>query len=151
MHSAPPSTTIVCPVIHEAASEHRNSPALAMSSASPRRRSGSRRAIASPAGSHRALANPVLTRPGATALTRTLGPSSPASWLVRFITAALVTLYQPTPPSTESPPMEARLRMTPPWSAMPERHAAWDHSRYPDWLTLTVLSARAVSRSMMGP
>ena len=37
MHRAPPSMTRVCPVIHEAASEHRNRAALAMSSASPSR------------------------------------------------------------------------------------------------------------------
>ena len=129
MHMAPPSMTRVCPVIHDAASEQRNSAALAMSSASPSRRKGIRSAIDSSADSHRARANSVLTRPGARALTRTSGPSSPASWLVRWMTAALVTLYQPMPPSTVRPPMDARLRTTPPRSDMPARHAAWAHSR----------------------
>ena len=85
--------------------------------------------MASSAGSHRARANSVLTSPGARALTRTSGPSSPASWRVRWITAALVTLYQPIPGSTDSPPTDARLRTVPPRSAMPARQAAWVHSR----------------------
>src|SRR5207342_3168553 len=71
---APPSTMIDCPVIHAPARLARNTAAPAMSSGSPRRRSGvpddARR---SPSGvSQRALANSVLTRPGAIQLTRTL-------------------------------------------------------------------------------
>ena len=50
MHREPPSTTSVSPVIQDAASEHRNSAALAMSSASPRRRVGRRLAIFSSPG-----------------------------------------------------------------------------------------------------
>ena len=41
----PPSITSVCPVIHEAASDSRNSAPVAMSSDSPRRRNGSFAAI----------------------------------------------------------------------------------------------------------
>ena len=71
--------------------------------ARPSRRRGSRRPICSSPVSHSARANSVLTSPGAMALTRTRGPSSPASWRVRWITAALVTLYQPMPGSTVEP------------------------------------------------
>ncbi len=85
------------PVIHDAASDARNSAALAMSSGSPRRFSGRRLATASPDCSHSARAKSVRTRPGANALTRTPGPSSAASWRVRWTRAALVTLYQPMP------------------------------------------------------
>ena len=49
-------------------------------------------ATASSVGSHRARAKSVFTSPGAMPLTRTLGASSAASWLVRWMTAALVTL-----------------------------------------------------------
>jgi hypothetical protein len=90
--SAPPSTTIVWPVIHDARSLARNRAALAMSAGSPSRRSGIRAAIASSAGSHSARAKSVLTRPGAMALTRTWGARSAASVRVRWRRAALVTL-----------------------------------------------------------
>ncbi len=129
MHRAPPSITSVWPVIQEAASEHRNRAAAAMSSGPPRRPRGSRRAIASSPRSHKARAKSVLTNPGASALTRTPGPSSPASCRVRWMTAALVTLYQPMPPSTDSPPTEATLSTAPPDSDMPARQTACTHSR----------------------
>ena len=89
---APPSMTNVWPVIHDAASDARNSAAPAMSSGSPSRRSGIVLAIASSLRSHRARAKSVFTRPGASALTRIFGASSAASCLVRLMSAALVLL-----------------------------------------------------------
>src|SRR5205823_4361330 len=90
--NAPPSMTMVWPVIHDDRSPARNSAALAMSCGSPSRRNGIRFAIASSAGSHNARAMSVLMRPGAIALTRTPGDRSIDSVLVRWMSAALVTL-----------------------------------------------------------
>jgi hypothetical protein len=48
------------------------------------------------------------------AFTRTEGANSHASCFVRWITAALVTLYQPMPGSGPSPPTDAMFNTTPP-------------------------------------
>jgi len=88
----PPSTTIVCPVIHRAASPARNVITSAMSSGSPMRPSGSASLSRSSKFYHSALARWVRTMPGATPLTRTPGASSAASWRVRWISAAFVAL-----------------------------------------------------------
>src|SRR4051794_28869451 len=77
----PPSTTIVCPVMKVEASEARYATAPAISSGSPMRRSGvpAVRRLRLSGSSHSARAKSVLTRPGATQLTRTpFGPHSPA-------------------------------------------------------------------------
>src|SRR5258705_3148809 len=77
----PPSTTIVWPVMKVEASEARYATAPAISSGSPMRRSGvpAVRRLRLSGSSHNALAKSVLTRPGATQLTRTpFGPHSPA-------------------------------------------------------------------------
>ena len=74
----PPSTTSVCPVIHEARSLARNSAAPAMSSGTPSRFSGVRLAMTSSPDSHSARARSVFTSPGAMALTRTPGARSAA-------------------------------------------------------------------------
>ena len=66
--SAPPSTTSTWPVIHRAASLARNTALPAMSSGSPRRRSGRPCPASSPAGSHSARAKSVFTSPGAMAV-----------------------------------------------------------------------------------
>ena len=54
-----------------------------------------------------------LDQPGRQAFTRMSGASSKASCRVMWSTAALVTLYQPMPGSTPSPPMEATLMTDP--------------------------------------
>src|SRR6476619_2015361 len=77
----PPSTTMVWPVMKVEASEARYATAPAISSGSPIRRSGvvAVRRLRLSGSSHSARAKSVLTRPGATQLTRTpFGPHSPA-------------------------------------------------------------------------
>src|SRR3954453_9932457 len=71
---APPSITMVCPVVKVPAAEPRNTAAPAISSGSPMRASGERTVDAfSVSGfSHNALAKSVLIRPGAMQFTRML-------------------------------------------------------------------------------
>ena len=92
---APPSTTSTSPVIHDDASEIKNSAPEAMSSGTPRRpRRGS--APSPPRSAPTARAPCRSSRAaGAIALTRTLGASSCASCRVRWISAAFDTLYAP--------------------------------------------------------
>lgn len=69
---APPSTTIVCPVMYAASADARNSIAFAMSSGSPIRASGMSRAIcAATDASPRLPAAGVRIIPGSTPLTVT--------------------------------------------------------------------------------
>ena len=138
-------------MIHDAASEARNTTALAMSSGSPIRRRGRRAAIDASPGSHNALAMAVRTSPGATEFTRTEGPSSAASCDVRWITAAFVTFYQPMPGSTDMPPIDATFTTEPPCPAMWARHAAWVQKSGPSWFTCTVLADLLPSISIIGP
>ncbi len=63
---------------------------------------------------HSASASLVLTTPGATALTRTIGDNSSASCLVRWISAAFDALYTPMFASNFMPPIDAVLTMLPP-------------------------------------
>src|SRR5690606_17709531 len=86
----PPSMTTTCPVIHPASSDSKNETALPTSSGTPSRLSGevAMRSAAWPSWS--AVAKRVLTMPGATALTRTSGPSSTASSWVMWLSMALL-------------------------------------------------------------
>ncbi len=84
-------------------------------------------------------------------MTRTAGPSSPASWRVRWMTAAFVTLYQPIHGSTAKPPIEATFSTDPPCSAIHAFAASWVQTSTAVWLTWTVLFARGTSRSTSGP
>src|SRR4051812_43441456 len=89
---APPSITIVCPVMKLPAAEPRNTAAPAISSGMPMRSSGDRAVEAfSVSGlSHNALAKSVLIRPGAMQFTRTLcGPYSQARLRASCMSAAL--------------------------------------------------------------
>src|ERR1700733_3332803 len=88
---APPSMTMVCPVVKLPAAEARNTAAPAISSGSPIRSSGERAVEAfSVSGlSHNALAKSVLIRPGAMQLTRILcGPYSQARVRASCMSAA---------------------------------------------------------------
>src|SRR6266700_804826 len=89
---APPSITMVWPVVKEPALEARNTASPAISSGSTIRNSGERAVEAfSVSGlSHSALAKSVLIRPGAMQLTRTLcGPYSQARLRASCMSAAL--------------------------------------------------------------
>src|SRR4051812_28953278 len=71
---APPSITMLCPVMKFPAAEPRNTAAPAISSGVPMRKSGEREveALRFSGLSHNALAKSVLIRPGAMQLTRML-------------------------------------------------------------------------------
>src|SRR5690606_7083660 len=79
----PPSRTSVWPVTQLACSDSRNATAAATSSGSPSRPSGYPLTTSASRPSYSARANRVRTIAGATALTRTEGASSKASWAVR--------------------------------------------------------------------
>src|SRR6476619_5232170 len=89
---APPSMTMVCPVMKVPAAEPKNTAAPAISSGSPMRSSGERAVEAfSVSGlSHSALAKSVLIRPGAMQFTRILYlPYSQARLRASCMSAAL--------------------------------------------------------------
>src|SRR5258708_27227470 len=89
---APPSITMVCPVMNVPAADARNTAAPAISSGSPIRNSGERAVDAfSVSGfSHNALAKSVLIRPGAMQFTRMLClPYSQARLRASCMSAAL--------------------------------------------------------------
>jgi hypothetical protein len=111
----PPSTTMVWPVMYDAASLARKAITSATSFASPTRPSG---VPDSAAVRHSSLATTISVSgvrimPGATAFTRTAGASSTAAVWVRLRTPALAAEYGPSPRVGRRPVSDALFTMDP--------------------------------------
>ena len=85
------------------------------------------------------------------ALTRTPGPSSGASCLVRWISADFVTSYTPSIGLVLRPPTDEMLITTPPCSCMWRCQANWVQISGAVRLTSKVFSQRGRSTSIVRP
>ena len=90
---------------------------------------------------------------GATAFTRIDGPSWYASSTVRWISAALLTAYQPIVPVAPSPAIDATLTTAPGRSPAPSPAATafWTHEKAARTLTSMILRATSSGASRIGP
>src|SRR5919202_3595665 len=98
------------------------------------------------------VANTVLTTAGATALTRTRGASSSASWPVRWISAALLAPYTPIGGDGRSPATDATLTTAAPGcSPSPARRACSTQATAAATLTANVFCTAPRSADVTGP